>query len=102
MSLKQELGEAIAREARLAILKELSEQVDGRLASGLLQRVLDSYGFRRDRDWVETQMRKLESLGAVSLSEVGPILIARIERAGRDHLEERGVLSGIARPSEIG
>lgn len=100
MSLKADLAEAIAREARLSILRALAEQTDFRLSDILLKRVLDLYGYRRDRDWIRTQMRKLEDLGAVSLHEADTVLIARLERGGRDHLEERAVIEGIARPAE--
>lgn len=101
MSLKADLAEALARDARLAILRELAGQSDGRLNDLLLQRVLDARGYRRDRDWVKTQLAKLDALGAVSLIEAGTVVIARIERAGRDHVEERAVLSGVARPHEV-
>lgn len=85
----------------MAILKELAAQTDGRLNDLLLQRALDAYGFRRDRDWVKTQLQKLKALDAVTLIDAGPIVIARIERVGRDHLDERSVLSGVARPHEV-
>lgn len=101
MSLSSDLNARIAQEARLAILKELAGQTDGRLNDLLLQRALDAYGFRRDRDWVKTQLSKLAALDAVSLEELGPITVARLERAGRDHLDERSVLSGVTRPHEV-
>ena len=101
MSLKAGLAEAIAAEARLRILQQLAEQVDGRLSIVTIKRVLDAFEFRRDRDWIETQLRKMESLGAISLHEPGGVLVARIEQAGRDHLEERSVLVGLLRPHEV-
>lgn len=100
MSLKADLAEAIAREARLRILEVLSQQTDGTLSDLLLKRTLDYYGYRRDRDWIRTQMRKLETLGAVSLTEAGEVLFARLAPAGRDHLEERSVIEGVLRPAE--
>ncbi|MGL1687225.1 VpaChn25_0724 family phage protein, partial [Vibrio parahaemolyticus] len=81
-------------EARLHILKELVKQVDGRLNELLLRRVLDLYGIRRDKDWIATQLRKLEALGAVELVSAGEMLVAKITRAGRDHVEERAVIEG--------
>lgn len=91
----------IAKEARLRILKELAKQTDGRLSELMVRPVLDLYGIRRDRDWIATQLRKLEQLGAIELSTVGETLIARITRDGRDHVDERAMIEGIARPSEI-
>lgn len=102
MSFAANLAEGIAQEARLKILRELAGQTDGRLSDILLKRILDAYGYRRDRDWIRTQMRKLADLGAVSLREADEVLFARIETPGRDHLEERSVIEGVMRPSEAG
>jgi hypothetical protein len=96
------LADAIAADARLMILKELRKQVDGRLSELLIRRVLDVYGVRRDRDWIVTQLRKLEALGAIELQDAGDILVARILPAGRDHVDERAVMEGITRPSDAG
>jgi hypothetical protein len=95
-----DLANAIAADARLRILKELCAQVDGRLNELLLRRVLDLYGVRRDRDWVATQLRKLEALGAIELTTIGETLVAHVTRAGRDHVEERSVIEGVTRPAE--
>lgn len=96
-----ELADAIARDARLRILEELEQQADGRLNEILLVRVLDAYGIRRDRDWVATQLRKLEALGAVELQTAGTVLVAHITRDGRDHVAERAVIVGVTRPAEV-
>ncbi len=100
MSLKADLAEAIAREARLRILQVLSEQTDGSLSDLLLKRTLDYYGYRRDRDWIRTQMHKLEALGAITISAVEDVLFATLAPAGRDHLEQRSVIEGVLRPAE--
>lgn len=98
--MKNTLNEAIAAEMRLRILQQLAEQVDGRLSIVLIKRVLDAHGFRRDRHWIETQLLKLEQLGAVSVSTPGGAMVARIEAPGRDHIEERSALAGVMRPHE--
>lgn len=94
------LADAIAADARLLILKELARQVDGRLSDLLIRRVLDAYGIKRDRDWIVTQLRKLESLGAIDLMPAGEALVALLTRAGRDHIEERSVIEGVTRPAD--
>lgn len=86
-------------DARLTILKELARQPDGRLNEALLTTVLDMFGHHRSREWVRTQIRKLEELGAVSVDEVGTVLVPQIRRAGLDHVERRSFLEGVARPS---
>ena len=62
----RDLNERLAADARLQILRELQSQMDGRLSVLPLQRSLDVYGIRRDRDWIATQLRKLEALLAVA------------------------------------
>ena len=96
----RDLNERPAADARLQILRELQSQMDGRLSVLPLQRSLDVYGIRRDRDWIATQLRKLEALGAIDIQTAGEMLIARINRMGRDHLDERAVIEGVTRPSD--
>lgn len=93
--------DSVAVEARLHILKELAQQTDGRLNDLSLGRMLDMFGIRRDRDWVKSQLRKLEALGAIQISMAGETFVARISRDGRDHVEERAVIEGVARPADI-
>ncbi|MBL4640625.1 MAG: hypothetical protein JKX86_02315 [Verrucomicrobiales bacterium] len=100
MSIGHELKERLAADARLQILRELAAQTDGRLSILPLQRALDVYGIKRDRDWVFTQLRKLEALDAINIQMAGEMPIARIARVGRDHLDERAVIEGITRPAE--
>lgn len=94
--------EYLAEDARLVILKELARQGNGSLNETLLARVLDTFGHHRSREWVRTQLRKLEELGAVKLAEAGSVLIASLRRPGHDHVERRAFLEGVARPSPEG
>ncbi|PYE86898.1 hypothetical protein [Phyllobacterium leguminum] len=91
--------EHLTADARLVILKELTQQPDGRLNEALLEKVLDTFGHRRSREWIRTQLHKLEELGAIHLLEAGTVLVAAITRAGIDHVERRSVIEGVARPS---
>lgn len=95
-----ELAERMVKEARLRILKELANQVDGRLSELAMRSLLNMYGIVRDRDWIATQLRKMESLGAIELIVTGSVMHAKILREGRDHLEESAVIEGIMRPSD--
>jgi len=92
--------EAFLREdARLIMLRELHKQTDGRLNETLVTKALDVFGHNRSREWVRTELRKLEELGAVRIAEAGSIMIAAITRSGVDHVERRAVIEGVARPS---
>lgn len=86
-------------DARLVILKELANQPDGRLNDTIIGKALDDFAYNRSRDWMRTQLRKLEELGAVKLSEAGSVYIAVITQAGLDHVERRSFIEGVARPS---
>lgn len=89
----------LTEDARLIILRELHRQMDGRLNDTILTRVLESFGHNRSREWVRTQLRKLDELGGVKLTEAGTVIVAQITRAGADHVERRSVIEGVARPS---
>jgi hypothetical protein len=89
----------IAADVRLIILRELAVQPDYRLNETLLSRVLETFGHRRSRDYLRDQLRWLEEMGAVTLAEAGTVMIAELTRRGRDHVERRTVIEGIARPS---
>jgi len=93
--------EAIEAEAgRLCILEELARQTDGRANDSVLRQVLDVYGIARSREWLRTQLRMLADLGAVRIVEVGPVMVASLTRPGRDHVERRRIIDGVARPSD--
>lgn len=94
--------EIIARDGRLIILRELNAQIDGQLNDASLRRVLDMNGITRSRDWLVTQLNRLVELEAIVLKDAGEILVAAITSAGRDHVEQRAVLGGVSRPSELG
>jgi hypothetical protein len=94
------VDDGVAADARLMILRELSRQTDGRLSDLVLDRVLTAYGMRRSRDWLRTQLRALAELEAVRVSEIGSVVVAELRRLGRDHVERRAVIEGVARPAD--
>lgn len=94
--------EYLAADARLVILHELHRQADGRLNETIVATVLDTFGYHRSREWVRTQMRKLEEVGAVRVAAAGTVLVATITRAGVDHVERRAFVDGVAKPSPEG
>ena len=100
MSFARDMNEAIAADARLFVLRELARQIDGRLNELSIARVLDLSGIKRSREWVSTQLRKLEELGAAELIDADGLLIAAITRTGRDHLDQRSIIAGVTRPAE--
>lgn len=89
----------LTEDARLVVVRELARQTDGRLNETLLTKVLDTFGHRRSRAWLRTQLRAMADVGAISITEAGSVMIATITQAGLDHVERRAVIEGIARPS---
>lgn len=94
-----DFADHVNKDARLVMLRALHAETDGTHNEILLQKILEAYGHRRSRDYVRTQIRKLEDLGAVSVIEAGTVLVASIRKAGIEHVERRAVIEGIARPS---
>lgn len=94
------MSDGIAEDARLMVLRHLAGQTDARSSDLVLERVLATYGIRRSRDWLRTQLRKLAELDAIKLEEVGTIIVAEIRRAGRDHVDRRAVIEGVTRPAD--
>ena len=95
-----DIADRVAADARLIILRELAAQTDGRLSDMALAPVLDAYGVRRSRDWLRTQLRRLEELGAVRIGEMAAVMVATLRQAGRYHVDRRGVIEGVSRPAD--
>ncbi len=90
----------IAEKGRLVILQALAREFNGHLREDLIQKAVDIYLLSRSIEWVRTQLRKLEELGAIDITEDNGKLIAGITRTGRDHVERRSPLAGIAWPED--
>ncbi len=93
------LDKIIREDARLIMLRALNEQINGALNETLLQATLDTFGISRTREWVRDELRRMHDLGAVTLTEAGSVMVARITPKGVDHLQHRLTIEGIKRPS---
>lgn len=89
----------LTEDARLVILRALAGEVNASLNETILTKVLDTFGHRRSREWVRTQIMKLHELGAVKVTQAGSVAIASLTQAGLDHVERRSPIAGIAVPS---
>jgi hypothetical protein len=89
----------VERDARLILLRALAAETSRTHNEVLLQAALEAHGVTRSRNYVRTQLRALEELGAVTLREAGTVMIASLTRAGLDHVEGRGIVEGVNRPS---
>lgn len=89
----------IREEARLIIVKELHRQINYSMSDPLLQLVLETFGIARARDWVREEIRYLERVGAVTVTEQGSVIVATLTPKGVEHVERRLVIEGVKRPS---
>ena len=91
----------VAEDVRRIVLDELSRQPSYRLNDDLLLRVLESFGHVKSRDYLRAELDWLARAKAVTLTEVGGILIAELTEAGLDHVERRKLVPGVAKPKPV-
>jgi hypothetical protein len=89
----------LTEDARLVIVKALAQESNVTLNETILTKILDTFGHNRSREWVRTQILKLQELGAVRVTEAGTVVIATLTQAGLDHVQRRSTIAGIAVPS---
>ena len=95
-------AETIRQDARLVILRALSQQVDERLHSGYLAEELLRFGIDRPREWIHGELDWLAEMGAVSLTKPGSVVVATLTEKGARHLRRAIVIEGVKRPSRPG
>lgn len=92
----------VREEARLIVLRALSEEPDTALNSSLLVEALGAYGLSRTRDWLHVELGWLAEIGAITVVDAGSVRIARLTERGLDHVERRTALPGVKRPTPRG
>jgi hypothetical protein len=93
--------ERLRQEARYIMLRSLTEEQGGTMVDALLEQELIAHaGIRRDRSWVQAEMRWLENVGAIRIIKAGSNLIAQLRRRGRAHVERSAYLDGVKIPLE--
>jgi DNA-binding transcriptional ArsR family regulator len=102
MSQATEYARFLASKGRLVILQALAAEFNGHLGDELLQKAVDLRLVARSLEWVRTQLAALEEVGAVTLQQDGNRVIAVLTQAGRDHIERRRPLAGVAWPDDEG
>lgn len=103
MTLGIDYARKIRDDARLIVLRALSEQTNDTLASNIIQDVvLPVFGIRQDRPWVHLQLDYLANLGAVTLINAGTVKVATLTKLGKRHLDRDIALEDVTRPSMAG
>lgn len=88
----------LRQDMRLVILRLLAEMPAYRANSSVLNAALDNYGHSISRDQVKTELNWLAEQGAVSLDDIGPVLVATLTERGQDIAAGRARVPGIKRP----
>ncbi|TWC74415.1 hypothetical protein FBY10_101105 [Pseudomonas sp. SJZ103] len=88
----------IRQDVRLVLLRLLVEMTAYRANSSVLTMALDSYGHSLSRDQVKTELHWLAEQGALSLQDVGPVMVATLSERGQDIAAGRARVPGIKRP----
>lgn len=93
----------LREEARLIILRTLSEEPDETLSSNLLLRELrEKWHVPRERPWLHAQLDYLAEAGAVTLIPAETVKIATLTQRGHRHLTREIAIEGVKRPSRAG
>ena len=88
----------LREDIRLVVLRLLVEMTAYRANSSVLTMALDNYGHTLSRDQVKTELHWLAEQGALTLSDVGPVLVATLTERGQDIAAGRARVPGIKRP----
>ncbi|WP_449103646.1 VpaChn25_0724 family phage protein [Pseudomonas veronii] len=88
----------IRQDVRLVLLRLLVEMTAYRANSSVLTMALDSYGHTLSRDQVKTELHWLAEQGALTLQDVGPVMVATLSERGQDIAAGRARVPGIKRP----
>ncbi|MBC2658304.1 ArsR family transcriptional regulator [Pseudomonas sp. MSSRFD41] len=91
-------AEFLRQDYRLVILRLLGEMGGYRANSSVLTMALDRYGHTLSRDQVKTELHWLAEQGALTLADVGPVLVATLTERGQDIAAGRARVPGIKRP----
>ena len=90
--------DVIQRDLRLIILRALADEANYSHNDSILTTIAQSFGVDRGRDFVRNEIRWLENIGAVSVREMGSVLIVTATQRGVDHAQRRIVIEGVKRP----
>lgn len=89
----------VAEDCRLRVLEALTKEASASLNEIMLGRMLEAYGHRKPSSYVREVIEWLGARDAVSVTEVGGLLIATMLTKGQEHVERRALIPGVAKPA---
>lgn len=88
----------VAEDVRRIVLETLSREPGVTLNEVLIGRVLEGHGHRKTADYVRGELDWLARVGAITLTEVGGLVIAKLLTRGAEHVERRAFIAGVSKP----
>lgn len=88
----------LREDMRLVLLRLLDEMPGYTANSSTLAGALADFGFAASRDQIKTELHWLADQGALELTEVGPVLVAKLVERGQDVAKGRATIPGVKRP----
>lgn len=88
----------LRHDIRLVLLRLLADMPGYRANSSVLNTALDHYGHSASRDQTKTELHWLAEQHAITLTDIGPILVATLTERGQDIAAGRARVPGIQRP----
>ncbi|PNG40966.1 hypothetical protein A1354_12400 [Pseudomonas asplenii] len=88
----------LRHDIRLVLLRLLADMPGYRANSSVLNTALDHHGHSTSRDQTKTELHWLAEQQAITLNDIGPILVATLTERGQDIAAGRARVPGIQRP----
>ena len=87
-----------AQHLRLTILRTLLCDTDYQINESLLRDAIKVYGFGPSRDALRAQLRWLEEMALIEITDLGALLVARLTERGSDIATGAATIDGVKRP----
>jgi hypothetical protein len=92
-------GEYATQDLRLVLLRSLVKSPSYTSNETVLQLEAQSFGHKRSRDAIRTELRYLADVGALKIEIEKPLMVVILTTRGLDHCEGRAEVEGVPRPS---
>ncbi len=97
--MSREYREFAQRDLRLVLLRCLAAQPGYRGNESILQSEARAFGLERSRDVIRNELRWLAEVGVVRIEEVGSVIVAKLLRRGKEHVDGLTEIEGVNKPS---
>jgi len=100
--MKDYMDSIIRPDARLSILRALTEAPEYRLNESILHRIANAFGLSLARHQVAAEIEWLRDAGLVKAEKLGDMWVATATSLGLDVAAGRTIRDGVTRPSPKG